>query len=59
MVLYEEEICLPRDIQQQFFLENKLLLIIGTSLNVEPVNKLPAYLPSDASIHVISKEVNF
>ncbi|CAL6107786.1 Sir2_family protein [Hexamita inflata] len=59
MVLYEEEINLPTERQKSLFLNCKSLLIIGTSLNVEPVNHLPAYMTSDSSIHVIAKEVNF
>lgn len=59
MVLYEEATAIPEAHMATCFSECKSLLIIGTSLNVAPVNYLPGYLDTDASIHLVAKEINF
>lgn len=59
MVMYEEDINLPTELQKTLFKECKSLLVIGTSLNVEPVSLLPARVSTDTTIHIVSKELDF
>lgn len=59
MTLYGEVVELPLEQQKEIFNGVNSLLIIGTSLNVEPVSLLPSQVNDNTTIHIISKEIDF
>ncbi|CAL5998551.1 Sir2_family protein [Hexamita inflata] len=59
MVLYNEGLKYNEKTERTVFQECNSLLIIGTSLQVAPVCQMPLYIADQASIHIVSKEIDF
>lgn len=59
MVLYEEATAIDDEQLFHCFDDIEELLVIGTSLNVAPVNYLPALAPARTTVHIIARDIDF
>lgn len=59
MVLYEEEVHISMEDTKRAMEGIDSLLVIGTSLNVQPVNLIPCCVPSHVDVHFLSLDIDF